>query len=329
MGTLDWSFGTGGVAKSISPGDKVAVLYPCGLTGVLDEVNLFLYKYTTATQDLVLELWSANANNSINAKIADLGTYAKELFSASYAWRTLSITSGPSVTSGTNYYVVYYPAAGGSGTQYATYINAILSAGVSRQFFYYGGVWSVIGRGNYKLYVNGDIVEQQTVLDAPQALNDTNREAFEWTPSASGSVTRFDLIGYLYSGSYAALNAEIRADSGGVPGAVITNGNLGRVPYTSMDASYSWRTLTPGTAPSVTAGTKYWIVFWKDNTDGAGNVAVYVNYDFNRQTYLSTDDGSTWKSRTLYLKTYVVEGGSVAIPALTLQPPVIGSGIYV
>ncbi len=142
------------------------------------------------------------------------------------------------------------------------------------------------------------------LTEADLALGDSNvrrRYAIKVIPSETTST----LTTMLFRGKEAAtstmtLTISIQGDSSGEPdGSAITNGTANAIDTSGWGASYANRTATWAAAPTLTAGTTYWIVFEVDATDGVNYIDIGVNstYDENYLTFtrLTYDlDAGTW-----------------------------------
>ena len=309
MGDLDQSISSGGEAQIIYPGDKYGQIFTAGATGTLDQVDLYLYKYASTTNDVVVELWSVS-NGLPSAKTSDLGTISNGDVTTSYAFRTLSISSGPSVTSGTQYALVYY-LSGGTGN-YAHRVRALDSGLDSHEVFYNGSAWKLsYGVQAQKAYIDSVVDLNLATMSGGKQISNTYQYATQWTAGDSGELDQAETVVYLYAGSLAAINFDLRVDSSGSPGSVATNGDLGRIANGDLSSSYAWRTVNPATGPTLASGTDYWHTLYKDNTDGSGNIAMYFGW-IDNLVYVSSNSGTTWNTQNLYFKTYVDTSGGGA-----------------
>lgn len=98
---------------------------------------------------------------------------------------------------------------------------------------------------------------------AMPVFNTTDRLAQSFTPTANASLASVDLNIAKTVSDTIDYTIEIQTDSAGSPsGTVVTNGTatIAAATVPLISSGFSWVTATFGTAPSLTASTKYWIV---------------------------------------------------------------------
>lgn len=137
------------------------------------------------------------------------------------------------------------------------------------------------------------------------ALGDSNarrRYAVSFTPSAVQSFTTMTIVGKKVSSSTLTLTVSIQTDNSGEPsGTAVSNGTANTIATSGWSTSNAERTVTWSTAPTLTAGTTYWLVFEVDATDGTNYITLGVNSSYDENylnfTRLTYDlDAATWGS---------------------------------
>lgn len=201
----------------------------------------------------------------------------------------------------------------GAGATVTTTALATITGGAGSDadaFHTHGG----LGNYNYTAYEAisaGDAVcllpievEYYTgMTDTDIALGDDNarrRYAIKITPTEVTSFTTMTIRGKENGSSTLTLTVSIQTDNSGEPsGTVVTNGTANTIDTSTWTTSYANRTVTWGTAPTLSAGTTYWLVFEVNATNGS-NYAILgtnANYDENYLTFerLTYDlDSGTW-----------------------------------
>ena len=114
-----------------------------------------------------------------------------------------------------------------------------------------------------------------------------HRIAVRFTPDLTGRMAG---AYYHPSATKTALVLEVRADSAGMPGAL-----LGRMPLPDTTVSlYSWNYVdVSGLNIPVTSGTDYFVVVYRDSTSSAGWSLRRENTSLDNRSLLSTD-GISW-----------------------------------
>src|SRR5574343_494555 len=93
-------------------------------------------------------------------------------------------------------------------------------------------------------------------------------------PTLSGTLDSLQLVFYKYAGTTNNIVVELwSVASNFTPDSKIAD--LGTIAYADVDATYSFRTVTPASPPTLVAGTKYFIVFYFSG--GSGNFATAMD----------------------------------------------------
>lgn len=140
-----------------------------------------------------------------------------------------------------------------------------------------------------------------------QNIGVTSWLAAKFTTSAAGRLTRVDLNVKNVASATGPLIVEIRADSGGSPGALLAQSS---VPASTPTGAYAYLTARFIEAPLLANGSSYWIVVhiqaggtntyaWSSTTNAStaktsSNSGISWSasaFDLNFKTYLSTDGG--------------------------------------
>jgi hypothetical protein len=164
--------------------------------------------------------------------------------------------------------------------------------------------------------VASDMSASSTVCVADEnvgKLNAVEDFAQGFVLAGVGTLTLPKISVYLKrNGNPQPLDVSIAADSGGVPGAIITTES---VPFADVATSYGWVDVLFPAPASLTAGTQYWIVLDAQNSASKywvwcrSGADVYVGGSAKN----SPDAGAgTWNAGTgdLTFKTFVGEGWS-------------------
>lgn len=299
-----------GYGRELSAGNRFGFVYRPQRSGQLSEVDLYLYRYGTTTNNITVELWSLGADGTPANLMSSLGTIPASAIDQTYNWRPLMISNAPTVTAGTAYAVVFYPS-GGTG-DYASGDLVFVSSPVGWDTQMVGGVWSKGFDADFRVFVNSaqNLSVEPGAATLGVGIADSNLHAIQITPTSTGALNHVAVRAYQYAGSMAGITFGLYSDNGNdMPGPLIAN--LGRIAYNSPQWSsgcgpqcYDWRTLTVANAPTVTAGQKYWLVWWRDQQDGTGNIAVSADFTGSFVSQ-SVDGGTTWLYQQNVFRTYV------------------------
>jgi hypothetical protein len=141
-------------------------------------------------------------------------------------------------------------------------------------------------------------------------INSGFTQAMHFTLTASATLTAIDLpIGY-ESGTN-LFNVQLRANNGGVPGAIIESIALSNLP-TAFNEPLA--VATSALHPVLTAGTEYWVVVAPGNasTNGVWNWTSPLQTGTHAS---SADGGSTWTINAFgrtEISAFSIEGTAVA-----------------
>lgn len=129
------------------------------------------------------------------------------------------------------------------------------------------------------------------LVEVDIALGDSNarrRYAVKFVPNSPQSFTTMVIRGKKVASSTLNLLTSIQTDNAGAPsGTPVTNGTANSIATSGWTTSYADRTITWASAPSLSSGTVYWLVFEVDATDGTNFIRLGTNasYDENYHTF--------------------------------------------
>ena len=293
---LDYSQPTMGSAKNLGD-DYWGQIFTTSHAGNITQVSVRLYRYSTTDTNVTFELWNVSSNDIPDTCLGSLGHIHWEDVGQTYAWHNLTVVNQLTVQNNTRYAIIWH-----SAEPYAAEIYAATFHEQGR-FIYStdNSSWKIGKQYEIKTYVDNSLDYSKTTYDTAESwVLPTVWKALPWTPSSSGQLTNISMIIYLYSGHYTNVTFELwSSDSNGHPDSQIQV--LGTIPYTDLDSSYSWRQLDISSPPSVTAGTKYFIVVHHDD-----RIAVRYGYD-TVDFEESSDSGTTWKDHDNPIKVYITE----------------------
>lgn len=179
------------------------------------------------------------------------------------------------------------------------------------KYAFTGASWGAAARSNWgavadQIQIISDTNDTSSRLDAT-----TDRFAQGFTVSTNGTYPFIDVL-LKKTGSPGNITVEIQTDNGaGKPsGVVVANGTL-TITASSVTTSFAWVHAAFATAPTLTAGTQYHLVFYAASVSGA---AYYDCRNATNDVYAgalnifqnSTNSGTTWGASAMGDMNFVI-----------------------
>lgn len=141
---------TGASDASCTTSTWLGQVFTAGVTGRLTRVDVNVKQGTTPTQHLMVAIYSDTAGSP--GSLLATSSIVSSTITTSYQYLTARFVEAPSITSGTNYWVVIYMQNGGSGTYNWSSTTSATTAKTSNSS---GGTWSTTSYAlNFKAYIS-------------------------------------------------------------------------------------------------------------------------------------------------------------------------------
>ncbi len=270
-------------------GPMVGIEWTPASTLTLDRIEVFTGEIAASNQ---LAIWTDDGG-SPSQPLAPLGTTAAFTTSLTNGWQGADFTAPVTLVGGTKYWVVWDPAGGEqasvtpdpSGTQqnYWGSFSGTVNGGAA----WFGPFNDSSDKWKFRVFCaagpcagdnyNNDNFSDNTSMGGPMV-------GIEWTPTASATLGRIEV----YTGEVVAPNQlAIWSDNGGSPSQPLAT--LGATAVFNTSLANGWQGADFTAPVSVTAGTKYWVVW---DPSGGEQASVTPDVSASQQNYWGSFSGN-------------------------------------
>lgn len=274
--------------------------------GDLTRVGLLLYRYQETIADIEIDLYSAS-NSVPGTIIQNLGTIPWQNATSSYAWVEMDVSSPPTLSEGTNYFLVFsYPNGNGD---YATRVQGHEVSDVTDGYAWgnlaerAGDSWTASKQVMaFRTYLAGTLDMQSSGSYGTSSWGPGGtfgRVAQAFTAPTNGTIRQLRIALYRYSTTETDITVDLYSTdpATGLPGAHIAN--MGIIPYADVqvDINYPLVAFDITNGPAVNAGTQYSIVLttsqryaFREYPNNAEN--IIPGYEWGG---MAAEHGGTWQ----------------------------------